>query len=161
VTLADLVLLAATMLIVIPLSVLTFVVLESDSPFGLGFRSRSRYAISVGMFVAAVWAVIAGIWPIAILLLPLLARRHFLGIWFRRRLGHRWSAVFIATLNMAIFALPLYLFFTQADLVGRFWIVALSLAGLLLGYGVAVFLLRSLAGEYDQTPAKTDVRPSR
>lgn len=158
---ADGILLAAAMLIVLPLGVLTFAVLESGAPLGMRSGARSRYAVSLVMVIAAAWAFVTGSWPLTALLRLLLARRHFLAIWFRRQLGNRWSALFIAISNMAIFALPLYLAFQQADLVGRIWIVVLSVTGLVLAYGVAVFLLRTLAGEYDQTPAKTDIRPSR
>jgi hypothetical protein len=76
-------------------------------------------------------------------------------------MGHRWSAVHYAALSVGLMALPLYVEFQVADLTGRVATVILTALGLLFAYGVAVFLLRSLAGEYDRSPAKTDIRPPK
>ncbi|HEV2250495.1 MAG TPA: hypothetical protein VGT60_08315 [Candidatus Limnocylindria bacterium] len=160
-TTADYVLLAANLLIVIPLSVVTLAVLDSSSPFGMKFGLRTRVIVSGVIAAAAIWTFVIDAWPATIFLLLWLARRHLLDLWFGRRLGYRWTAALYAGVTFGCFALPLFLESQRADLAGRIALIILAALGLLLAYGVAIFLLRSLGGEYDRTPATTDVRPPR
>lgn len=128
----------------------------------MGLLIRQRLLTSVLIVLVAVVALATGNWPVTLLLLVLLVRRHVIQtLWLRRLLGHRWSAALFTLLTLGFVGWPLYILFEGADASGRTWIVIATAAVIALTYGLMLFLLRSLAGEYDRSPAKTDIRPPK
>ena len=57
------VLLAANMLVVVPISVLLFITIDPGSPFGMMSRRPTQMIVSAVIAAGAIWTFAIGAWP--------------------------------------------------------------------------------------------------